>query len=93
MVEITGRVLNGPTGLCLWCGRPAMETGFAPGLGREVPLHPTCAAAIIYAYRRWRLGLPFRSERQERRALATWGPRQLPATTASTEDPNDGPNP
>lgn len=59
-MAIAGRILDVFTGLCVWCSRPARETGYAPGLGRELPLHPTCAMSIVYKYRRFRLGLPMR---------------------------------
>lgn len=59
----------------MWCLRPAAEVATAPGLGgREVALHPTCGAAIIYAHRRWLAGAPFRSDQQRLRATRLFGP-------------------
>lgn len=85
-LEIGGRLLRSedvPAGWnCVWCGRPAAETGYAPGLDREVPLHPLpCAAQIIIAYKRWLAGAEHRTIANKERIERLLGPspRQLTA--------------
>lgn len=40
-------------GPCVWCGRPSTSRAEAPGIGREVPIHLLCCAAVIRAFRLW----------------------------------------
>lgn len=84
MPEISGRILDVVTGQCIWCGRVARETGYAPGLGTEVPLHPTCAMSIIYAYRRWITGRPMTHPWIEERARRLYGPRPVPLLSSGS---------
>lgn len=77
-VAMEGRMTGDPQGVCAWCGLPTMEVAYAPGLGRELPLHPTCGISIVYAFRRHLAGQPQRRRLTEIRiARLTAGPAQL----------------
>lgn len=54
MPEITGAAFTGRWAPCVLCSEPTDSWGDAPGLpdvGR-IPIHITCAGAVIVAYRR-----------------------------------------
>lgn len=55
MPEIKGSLSRDGTvkGVCVWCSRPSTSEAEAPGIGRVLPLHVLCAAAVISAYRAW----------------------------------------
>lgn len=60
MPEITGAAFTGSWAPCSWCGEPTDSLADTPGrpdLGR-IPMHIICAAAVIVAYRRGRVGGP-----------------------------------
>lgn len=78
-VAMEGRMLFEHAGTCVWCGQPTSEVAFAPGLGREVPMHPLpCGVEIVYAYRRVRNGIGQRTKLTAiRLARLTAPPAQL----------------
>ena len=77
-LELNGRLVDGfngaPLADCVWCGRPTNSLIFAEGLGREVPMEPTCGMALMYAYRRWLRGALVPGSRAEERITRLLGP-------------------
>lgn len=77
-LELDGRLDGGlfgaPVGDCVWCGRPTNSLIFAEGLGREVPMEPTCGIALMYAYKRWKRGALEPGSRAEERITRLLGP-------------------
>lgn len=69
-----GRITDAIQGPCAWCGQPSDSLYFAVGVERELPLHPTCGLAMIYAHRRWQRGALVPGTRKHDKAVKLFGP-------------------